>query len=101
MLRAAFQRLVLARAPLCFVVMCLGFAVFGLGTLNLFLVMSANLELIGRLGWTAIMEGAALQLVELVLTLGLSMGGYIVFKACEHALVARLGGNSHSEESKS
>ena len=39
-----FKRVVLARRWLTFVVMCLSFAVFGVGTLNLFNVFRANVD---------------------------------------------------------
>jgi hypothetical protein len=93
MLASAFRRIVLARPWLCFVVMCAGFAVFGVGTLNLFLMLQANLSTIAEHGWLVLMQGAAQQLLELLVTLGISMVGYLVFKTCEHQLVARWSAN--------
>ena len=62
--------------------------VFGAGTLNLFYVLRANIELIGRHGWMAVMDGGAQQLLELLVTGYLSLAAYVVFKVCEHRLVA-------------
>ena len=82
-----FQRAVLSRRWLSFLVLCLAFAAFGIGTYNLFNLLKLNLELIAEHGYLALMEGALLQLAELIGTLLLSMAAYVVFKACEHRLV--------------
>ena len=87
MLGRAFRRGVLSRRWLTFVVLCLSFALFGSGTVNLFNMFSQNLGLIAEHGLMALADGAAQQFVELLLTLVLSMAGYIVFKSCEHRLV--------------
>ena len=95
MIQRLFGRLILSRGWLSFVVLCLSFATFGAGTLNLFNMLSQNVALIAAHGWMALMDGAAQQLLELLITLAFSMGAYIVFKACEHRLVDRL---SHPSE---
>jgi predicted PurR-regulated permease PerM len=82
-----FQRAVLSRRWLSFLVLCLAFAAFGVGTYNLFNLLKLNLELIAEHGFLALMEGALQQLAELMGTLFVSMLAYIVFKACEHRLV--------------
>jgi hypothetical protein len=87
MIGQAFRRVVLARPWLSFVVLCLSFALFGAGTLNLFNLMVANLSLIAEHGAMALADGAAIQFLELLTTLAVSMAAYVVFKACEHALV--------------
>jgi hypothetical protein len=86
----AFHRVVLARRWLCFLVMCLSFALFGAGTLNLFNFLKANLRLIADNGLMALADGAAQQLAELLATLASSMLSYLVFKACEVRLVQGL-----------
>jgi hypothetical protein len=43
--------------------------------------------LLAEHGWQAVMDGALQQLVELLTTGYVSMAAYVVFKACEHALV--------------
>lgn len=86
-LSAWFRGVVLSRRWLTFVVMGLAFFVFGSGSLNLFFLLKANGELLVEHGWQAAMDGAAQQLVELLINGYLSMAAYVVFKACEHALV--------------
>jgi hypothetical protein len=89
-----FQRTVLSRRWLTFLVMGLAFFVFGIGTYNIFLLLSANLGLISNYGWQALMDGAAHQFAELVVTGYLSMAAYIVFKACEYRLAHDLAGDA-------
>jgi hypothetical protein len=85
-----FQRVVLGRRWLAFVVMGLAFFVFGSGTLNLFFLLKANTDLLTMHGWEAAVDGGLQQLLELLLTGYVSMAAYVVFKACEHALVHHL-----------
>ena len=85
-----FQRQVLSRRWLTFVVMCSCFGLFGAGTLNLFHMFGANWELITEHGVMALKDGAAQQLFELLLTLFIAMLNYVVFKACEYRLVQGL-----------
>jgi hypothetical protein len=82
-----FERVVLARLWLTFLVLGVAFFVFGATTLNLFFLFRANAELVFEHGWQALMDGAAQQWVELVITGYLAMAAYVVFKACEHRLV--------------
>jgi len=90
-MRRLFQRWVLSRLWLTFIVLCLSFFAFGIGTLNLIYLFQANARFIAEQGWQAVMDGALLQLVELVVTGALSMGAYVVFKTCEHRLSHWLG----------
>ena len=90
MLKRWFHRAVLSRRWLTFLVMGLSFFVFGAGTLNLGMLFMANADFIGRSGWDALKEGAARQFIELVLTGYVSMGAYLVFKACEYKLAREL-----------
>jgi len=78
---------VFSRRWLTFVVMGVAFLGFGAGTFNLFFVLKANAELVFENGWMALADGAARQLVELLVTAYLSMAAYLLFKACEHRLV--------------
>ena len=91
MVKRWFRRTVLSRAWLTFLVMGLAFFVFGVGTYNIFMLLSANIELIASYGWLALMDGAARQFAELVITGYLSMAAYIVFKTCEYRLAHALG----------
>lgn len=85
-----FHRVVLRRRGLAFVIMGLTFFGFGVGTLNLFMLLRANAELFAGYGWQAVMDGGLQQLIELLLTGYLSLACYLVFKACEFALVRQL-----------
>jgi hypothetical protein len=85
--RRALQRLVLGRRWLTFIVMGLAFLGFGAGTFNLFILLKANTDLVFEHGWMALGDGAAQQLLELLITAYLSMAAYVLFKACEHRLV--------------
>ncbi len=76
----------LSRRWLTFIVLGLSFAAFGAGTLNLFVVLKANLALLLEHGWMAAMDGGARQLAELLITGYASMAAYLVFKACEYRL---------------
>jgi hypothetical protein len=86
-LREGFRRTVLARRWLTFLVMGLAFFAFGGFSVNLFFLLKANAELLAAHGWQAAMDGGAQQLVELLASGYLSVGAYVVFKACEHVLV--------------
>ena len=90
-MRALFQRVVLSRLWLTFIVLGLSFFVFGAGTLNLGLLLMANLHLLADAGWQAVTDGALQQLIELVVTGYLSIAAYVVFKTCEHRLSNWLG----------
>jgi hypothetical protein len=85
-LRRHFQRVVLARPWLTFVVMGLAFFCFGMVTLNLLHLLRANADLIIDNGLMALADGGARQLVELVANGYLAMLAYVVMKTCEHAL---------------
>jgi len=86
-----FQRIVLSRLWLTFIVLGLSFLAFGVGTLSLGLLLMANTRLLSEYGWQAVMDGALRQLLELVATGYLSIAAYVVFKTCEHRLSDWLG----------
>ncbi len=86
-MRTWLHRLVFGGRWRTFIVMGLAFLAFGAGTYNLFHLVHANAELVLTHGWMVLAEGAALQMVELLLTAYLSMVAYVLFKACEHRLV--------------
>ena len=89
-LHRTFTRYVLAHASVTFLVLCASFGLFGAGTLNLFKMFSDNWDFITANGWMALTDGAALQLLELLMYLFISMLNYVVFKACEHSLVHKI-----------
>lgn len=74
----------------CFLLLGLSFLLFGLGTINLALLLQLNLKVWLEAGWQAAMDGALRQLGELLLSGYAAMAAYIVFKCCEKALVDRL-----------
>lgn len=85
-LRRRFQRVVLARPWLTFVVLGLAFFCFGMVTLNLLHLVRANAELIIDNGVMALVDGGARQLAELIANGYVAMLAYVVMKTCEHAL---------------
>jgi len=86
-MRRWFHRTVLERRWLTFIVMGLAFFGFGVGTLNLFMLLKANAELFAGYGWQAVMDGGLQQLFELLITGYASLACYLVFKSCEYTLV--------------
>jgi hypothetical protein len=85
-----FHRVVLARAWLTFIVLGVSFFVFGVGTLSLFMLLQANLNLLVDYGWQAVRDGGAWQFVELVVTGYLALAAFLVFEACKVSLVRRV-----------
>jgi len=65
---------------------------FGIVSLNIFAMLHANFWLIARHGAMALLDGALLQLLELVLFGYLALVFYVMFKACEYVLVRRIVG---------
>ncbi len=64
-------------------------ALFAWSSFNLFQTGMANVSLLRRYGWMAIMDGGAIQLLTLVIYGYLSLAFFIAFKACEVELVYR------------
>lgn len=91
MVNTLFRRVVLSRLWLTFIVLGMSFLVGALGTLNLVSLLSANLQLLRDYGLMALMDGAFVQLVELVGQGLLSCVAYVIFKTCEHRLSEWLG----------
>ncbi|HEX3141297.1 MAG TPA: hypothetical protein VHQ87_14650 [Rhizobacter sp.] len=75
---------------LAFVLLGVSFVVFGLASLNLIHILSANLEFLSTYGWDAVREGALWQLAGLVVNGVVAAACYIAFKLCEKVLVERL-----------
>jgi hypothetical protein len=86
-----FHRFVLRRVWTSFLVLGLSFLGFATGTVSLAVMLKLNLDLVFDNGWQALMDGAALQLLELLFSGYMSMAFYVVFKTCEHRLVHGLG----------
>jgi hypothetical protein len=77
-------------AWLTFILMGLSFLLFGFYSVNLFVLLKANIELVLEYGMMAMADGAAQQLAELLFAAYLSMLFFLAFKVCERILVARL-----------
>ncbi|MFT3734655.1 MAG: hypothetical protein QM776_06495 [Rhodocyclaceae bacterium] len=73
-----------------FVLLGVFFILFGVTSYNLFVIFRANLNLFVEYGWMVIMDGALVQLLQLLAYAYLSVAFYALFKACEHALVKHL-----------
>jgi hypothetical protein len=71
----------------CFGLMAVAFVVFGLLTLDLVRLVSANAALIKENGWQALQDGGLQQLAELIGSSVAAMAAWIVFKVCEMLLV--------------
>ncbi|HKX41712.1 MAG TPA: hypothetical protein VJO99_11175 [Burkholderiaceae bacterium] len=84
--RTFFQRIVLGRLWVTFLVLGLAFFAFGASSINLVRLLTANLQLLGEHGWQAVMDGALRQLVELIFTGYASVASYVVLKTCEYRL---------------
>lgn len=89
-MRRWFNRVVLARRWATFLVMGVAFFCFGIGSLNLFLLLKGTVDLLGEFGLQAVMDGGLQQLLELLASGYASMAGYVVFKACEFSLVRHI-----------
>jgi hypothetical protein len=75
---------------LAFLVLGLSFVGFGLSSLNLLHVLSANVEFLTTYGWDAVRDGALWQLVQLVVSGYVAAACYVACKLCEKVLVERL-----------
>jgi hypothetical protein len=64
--------------------------IFGLVSLNIFMVLRANLGLIAEHGAMALFDGALHQLLQLLIYGYLAVIFYVLFKACEQVLVAKI-----------
>ena len=76
--------------------MGLFFLLFGFTSVNLFVVLKANIDLFLEYGLMVIEDGALQQLIEILGSTYLSMIFYVVFKLCERVLVERLTGGQFS-----
>jgi hypothetical protein len=65
------------------------FMLFGVSSVNLFVLLQKNIELFLDYGLMVIADGALQQLVELVSSAYLSLLFYLLFKVCERILVER------------
>ena len=73
-----------------FLLMGLSFVLFGLASLNLLHLVSANVSFLAMNGLDAVRDGGLLQLLSLVALGYFAAFFYVVFKLCEKVLVERL-----------
>jgi len=78
-----------AHPRLTFVLAGAFFMLFGVTSVNLFVLLQKNIELFLDYGWMVIEDGALQQFVELVSSAYLSLVFYLLFKICERILVER------------
>ena len=89
-MRLYLHRIVLRRPWLAFLSMGICFLLFGVTSFNLIVLLRANLRLWFDYGTMVIADGALVQLLQLIAFGYASLAFYVLFKACEHALVERL-----------
>lgn len=77
---------------LTFLLMGVFFLLFGFTSVNLFVVLKANIELFLEYGLMVIEDGALRQLVDIIGSSYLSIVFYVFFKVCERVLIERLTG---------
>jgi hypothetical protein len=82
---------------LAWTLLAMSFLLFGLLSVNLLHVLSANLNFLAEHGIDAVRDGGLLQLAEIVLTVYVAVACYVVFKFCERILVDRLAHTSKQE----
>lgn len=86
-MRANLKKLITSHPLVTMLVMFVSVAMFGLISLNLFLDLEHNTQLVLTNGWQALLDGAAMEYGTIALYGTLSLCFYILFKACEKALV--------------
>lgn len=80
-----------------FLLMGAFFLLFGFTSVNLFVVLKANIDLFVEYGAMVIADGALQQLFEIIGSSYLSIVFYVFFKICERVLVERLTGKPLGE----
>ncbi len=79
-----------ARRTLTLVLMVAFFLLFGITSVNLFVLLKMNIDLFLEYGAMVIADGALEQLFDLLLSAFLSIVFYLAFKICERVLVERM-----------
>jgi hypothetical protein len=78
------------RPRLTFVLMGAFFLLFGVTTVNLFVLLKLNIDLFLDYGLMVVADGALEQLIDLLASAYLSMAFWLLFKVCERILVERV-----------
>lgn len=71
----------------CFGLMTLAFTAFGLLTLDLVRLLTANASFLSDNGWQGLQDGGLRQLLELLAALLGAMAAWLLFKLCETVLI--------------
>jgi len=66
------------------------FVLFGITSVNLFVLLKANIDLFLEYGAMVIADGALEQLIDLIISAYLSVTFFVLFKVCERILVERM-----------
>jgi hypothetical protein len=74
----------------CFAVMTLGFMAFGLLTLDLLRLVTANAAFLFDNGWQGLLDGGLRQLLELLASCVGAMAAWLLFKLGETLLIQSL-----------
>ena len=74
----------------CFGLMTLGFIAFGLLTLDLVRLVTANASFLFDNGWQGLLDGGLRQLLELLASCVGAMAAWLLFKLCETLLIQSL-----------
>jgi len=75
---------------LTFLLMGAFFLLSGITSINLYVVLKANIDLFRQYGALAIEDGALRQLIEILGTAFLSIVFFVLFVVCERVVVDRL-----------
>ena len=89
-MRMAFRKMLMFHWLATFLLMGL-FSVLGaLASVNIFVLLDANVRFLSQHGVMAVMEGALTQLGQLLLSGLFALAMYLGFKACERVLVEKM-----------
>lgn len=84
------KRLITHHPLVTLLVMMVSVLIFGLSTYNLFAFYKANVTYIAENGWMGVIDGGGEQFLLLTLNGAVGIVFYIIFKACEKALVDKI-----------
>jgi hypothetical protein len=93
------QRLGRAPWPLLLLGLTVSFSLFGVASVNLFLMLRANLRFIAENGVDALAAGGALQFAMLAATAYAAMGFYTLAKWFEYRLMDRMAAKPAADAS--
>lgn len=89
-MRMAFRKMLTFHWLSTFLLMGLFSALGALASVNIFVLLDANVRFLSQHGVMAVMEGALTQLGQLLLSGLFALAMYLGFKACERVLVEKM-----------